>query len=240
MTQLTGTGPQVIAQELFSDSSTQLHGLGELVHSSDGRAYRYCKAGSSALVVGNLQQSSVEDTGDQGLAIEVATVGSSSITTTSTVTVTANQYAGGFALVTVTPGVGYLYHISGHSSATAAVVTINLDDEIDVALTASSTIDLIKNPYDGVIVNPTTATASPVGVAVKALTASYYGWLQVAGPSCLLADGTVTVGTEVVASNAVAGAVEAGADATDLQAHVGTAITGIADTEYGAVRLELI
>ena len=240
MTQLTGTGPVVVAQDLFKDSDVQLHVLGEMVHSNDGRAFRYAKAGASALVVGALQQASAEDTGDQALAIAAASVGDTQIVTTGTVTVTANQYAGGFALITVTPGIGYIYPISGHAAATAAVVTIELAQEIDVALTTSSKVDLIKNPFDGVVINPTTATSAPVGVAVKAITAAQYGWLQVGGVGSVLAQGALAVGTTVIASNAVAGAAEAGADATDVQAIVGTAVTGVADTHNGAVRLALV
>ena len=56
MTQLTGTGPAVVGQGLFVDSASAVHNLGELVHSNDGRSYRYCKAGGTALVAGNLQQ----------------------------------------------------------------------------------------------------------------------------------------------------------------------------------------
>ena len=60
--------------------------------------------------------------------------------------------------------------------------------------------------------------------------------MQVSGPTVLLADGAVTVGTNLVASNGTAGAVE---PATGVQAVVGTALTGIATTEYGAVFLQL-
>jgi hypothetical protein len=44
----------------------------------------------------------------------------------------------------------------------------------------------------------------------------------------------VTVGTDLVASNATAGAVEA---LTGVQAVIGNAMSGIATTEYGPVKL---
>lgn len=240
MTQLSGP-IQVAAQGLFSESSTALHNLGELVHSNDGRAYRYCKAGGTALAAGKLQQTSAEDTGDQNLAIAAASAGDTAIVTTSTVTVTANQYAGGFAIIADDAGEGHIYRISSHAAATAAVVTLNLADEIQVALTTSTTVDLIKNPYDGVIINPTTISGVPAGVAVMAMTAAYFGWLQVRGPASVLADGTLTVGTDVVASDNVAGAVEVTADGTpEILSVVGTAMTAATDTEYGAVNLSLL
>lgn len=241
MTTLTGTGPAVVSQGIFDESSSALHNLGEIVHSNDGRAYRYCKAGGTALAVGKLQQSSAQDTGDHNLAIAAAAVGATQIVTTGTVTVTENQYANGFAVIADDAGEGYIYSISSHAAATAAVVTLNIADEIQVALTTSTTVDLIKNPFDSVIVNPTTISSSPVGVAVKAITAEYYGWLQVSGPASVLADGGLTVGTDVVASDNVAGAVEVTADGTpEILSVVGTAMIAATDTEYGAVNLKLL
>jgi len=238
----TTLGPslQVVAQALLSESSTQMHNLGELCFSNDGRAFRYVKAGATALVAGKLQQTAAQVTGDQNLTAVAAAVGDFTIASTSTVTVTANQYANGYALITVTPGVGYMYQIKSHIAYTAAAPTFTLVDSIQVALTTTSRIDLIANLYSSVIVNPATATSTPVGVAVFPVTAAYFGWVQVSGVANVLADGAITTGTNLIASNAVAGAVEPGADAADLQANVGIAISGIADTEYGAVKLNLL
>lgn len=241
MTQLTGTGPAVVSQSLHAESDTAEHNLGELVHSNDGRVFRYAKAGGTALAPGKLQQSSAQDTGDHNLAIAAASAGATSIVTTGTVTVTANQYAFGFVGIADDAGEGYTYHISDHAAATAAVVTLNLFDEIVVALTTSTTIDLIKNPYDGVIINPTTISSSPAGVATYATTAAYFGWLQVSGPCSVLADGGLTVGTDVVASDNVAGAVEITADGTpEILSVVGTAMVAATDTEYGLVNLRML
>jgi len=235
------TGPvQVVAQGIFEEKSTAQHVIGALVQSNDGRAYRYCRAGGTALVAGNLQQSSAEDTSDHNLAIAATAAGATSIVTTGTVTVTANQYAGGFVSIADDAGEGHIYRISGHAAATAAVFTLNLDDEIQVALTTDTTIDVIKNPLDAVIINPTTATSSPVGVATFAMTADYYGWLQVRGPASVLADQTVTVGTDVVASDNVNGAVEITADgAAEILSVVGTAMIAATDTEYATISLRL-
>lgn len=241
MTQLTGTGPAVVGQGLFVDSASAVHNLGELVHSNDGRSYRYCKAGGTALVAGNLQQASAQDTGDHNLAIAAAAAGATQIVTTGTVTVTANQYAGGFVIPADDAGEGYIYRIKSHLAATAAVVTLELADEIQVALTTDTTIDIVKNPYDSVIINPTTISSSPAGVAVVALTASQFGWLQVSGPASVLADGALTVGTDVVASDNVAGSVEVTADGTpEILSVVGTAMIAATDTEYGIVHLRLL
>ena len=233
MSQLTGTA-NVAAQPLFSSNANPQHNLGEEISTNDGRRFRYARAGASALVPGTLLQSQAEATGNQNLAVAAAAIGDTTVTTTSTVTVTANQYAGGFVMVTVTPGQGYQYKIKSHPAATSAAVVLTLEDPILVALTTSSKIDLVANRYSAVIINPTTATSSPVGAAVYPIAATEYGWIQVTGTANLLADGTVTVGTALVASNGTAGAVE---PLAGVQAIVGIAITGIATTEYGSVDL---
>jgi len=210
--------------------------LGALATTGDGRYFRYAYAGAVALVPGTLQQASAEVTGSQNLAVSAAAIGAVSITTTSTVTCSANDFAGGWVIVTTTPGQGYQYQIGSHAAATAAAVTLNLVDPITVALTTASRIDLVANPYSKVVINPTTATSCAVGVAVAAVPINYYGWIQTRGVATVLADGALAVGTQVVASNATAGAVEA---LTGVQAIVGTAVTGVATTEYGAVNLLL-
>lgn len=226
------------SQILFSSSATQQHSLGARLVTDDGREFRYAQAGAVALVAGKLQQSPAEATGDQNLAVAAAAIGATTVTTTSTVTVAANYYAGGWMMVTVTPGQGQQYKIKSHPAATSAAVTLTLEDPIvTTALTTGSRIDLVVNPYKLVVVNPTTATSMPIGVAVYPIAINEYGWLQVKGPSCVLADGTVTVGTSLVASNGAAGAVEA---LTGVQAIVGIAQTGIATTEYGSVYLTLV
>jgi len=234
-TQLTGA-TVVNAQKLFSESSTALHNLGELVFSNDGRAYRYCKAGAIALAAGKLQQSSAEDTSNfQDLTCAVSSAGATSVTTTSTPTLTVNQLAGGLLTVTTaTTGTGFLYKVKGHAAATAAAVTFELEDPIVVATTGTVKVDIAPNPYSAVIVNPTTASSSPIGVAVYNTTALYYGWLQVGGVASILNDGGSIVGTNVSASNGTAGAVEA---AVTAQAAIGVALTGAATTEYGLVKL---
>lgn len=239
----TSLGPalQIAPGDLTMDvaaTTASLSQLGALCFSPDGRSFRVASAGGTALVPGKLQQTSAEVTANQDLAVAAAAIGATSVTTTSTVTVTANQYAGGLLVVTVTPGQGYAYLISSHPAATAAALTLTLAEPLVVALTTSSRIDLVANRFAAVIVNPTTASSAPCGAAVHAVTANQVGFVQVGGSAALLADagGAVTVGDSVVASNQTAGAVE---NSTGAQAVVGTALTGIASNEYGAVNLFL-
>lgn len=230
------TNPGAAPAGPFVQSAIQEIALGSKFVDGNGNAYRYCKFGAVDAVAGKLYQAPAEVTNHQDLTPAAAAIGATSVTVTLGATATtANQYAEGWMIVTVTPGQGYKYLIKSNpviALSTAGVIT--LSDPLQVALTTSSRVDLVSNPFNGVVVNPTTATSCPVGVAVDVVTAGYYGWLQVGGVACLLADGALAVGTNVCASNAVAGAVEA---ATGVQALVGIAVTGVADTQYGAVKL---
>jgi hypothetical protein len=240
MTQLT-SDLLVTAQELFSSSSTKEHALGERAVSADGRRFRYALCGGTTLVVGNLLQSPAEVTAHQDLTPTAAAIGATAVTVTLGATLaTANQYTNGYLVVTATPGEGYMYKIKSHPAADASAtleLTLYTEDALQVAVTASSTIDLVLNPYSGVIANPTTATGSIVGAAVYPIATTEYGWIQTGGSAALLDDGTgVGVGVNVSASNGTAGAIEA---AVTAQAAVGVARTGIAASDIGAVYLTL-
>ena len=235
-----GVGPF----NIFAKSAIQEADLGSRAVTSDGREFRYVKAGGTALVPGKLQQAPAEITDHQNLA-PTANATASTVTPVYTFTVTlggtavtANQYAEGWAIITTSTGEGYQYQISSHPAADAsATLAITLADPLLANLATSTTkVDLVSNPYKGVIVNPASASSAPIGVAVYAIPASNYGWIQTKGIASVLADGSVTVGTAVVASNATAGAVEA---LTGVQAPVGLAVTGIATTQYGAININL-
>jgi len=218
------------------------HPLGTLGISPDGRKFRYALNNSSAAAVaGELQQGRVEDTGEQSILMAVAAIGATQVTTADTVTVTANQYANGYIVSTAEGGTGngYMYRIKSHPAVTAAVLTVELYNPIVVAFSASTQVDFVPSLYDGVTQYLASPTSAPAGVAVAAIPASSYGWLQTGGVGIVKADagGAIAVGQGVVASNATAGCVEDVASTT--QPVIGTAITGIAQAEFGLAFLIL-
>ena len=242
-TQLSGS-IQVTGAPLFSagGDTTRQHVVGSRVESSDGRVFRYGFCTPTALIAGQLQQGRAEITNHQNLTAPVAAVGASSLSIALGGTaLSPNEYAGGLAIISVTPGVGYSYKIKSHLAADAsATVTFNLEDNVEVALTATSRVDLVHNPYSGVIVNPTTSTGPVVGVAIDVISAGSYGWVQSGGIVGCLADLTVTVGRNVAGSENTAGAVsQPTAFGGTSRQIVGYACTGIATTEYGAIFLTI-
>src|SRR5688572_7146665 len=193
--ELTGY-PQAAGQGLFESSTTAKHFPGELLVTPDGRRFRYAKAGGSALVAGNVLQAPAEVTNHQNLTAAAAALNATSVTVTLGATAaTANQYAGGWAVVTVTPNLGGIYAIKAHPAAgSAATLTLELSDPIRVAWTTSTRVDLIPNPYNGVIQSPaTTLSAVTVGTAPWALPASEWGWIQTGGAASVLTAGTIIV-----------------------------------------------
>lgn len=231
--------PQVgIGQPYLNNDSTPLNNPGQVIFGSDGSKYVYVQAGATAITSGMLLQSPAQDTGEQDVAVAATAVGATQIVTTTTLTVTANQYAGGYVVVSVTPGIGYRYKIQSHPAATAAALTITLAEPVQVALTTSSRIDLTFNPYVNVIPSPTTPSSSLVGVACGNITAGNYGWACVRGVATVINDaaGALVVGTTVMASTSVAGSVRA---STGAVPEVGTVNTGVAASESGLAFITL-
>jgi len=239
MSHLTGA-TQIAGQDIFTTSTSANTNLGALATTGDGRYYRYSSLGAVAAVPGKLYQAAAEITNHQNLAPTAnGAIGDRTITVTLGATAaTANYYAGGYAMITTSTGEGYMYEIASHPAAllSATLQLTLVDPLLTTTASASTKVDLIPNPYSATIVNPTTATSAPIGAAVFPVAIGGFGWMQVSGPTVLLADGAITVGTNLVASNGTAGAVE---PAAGVQAVVGTALTGIATTEYGAVFLQL-
>lgn len=234
---------QVSPQDVFNIvTTTQGTDLGAYATTGDGRVFRYAKVGATALVPGTLVQGPAENTTIENLAPVAAAAGVGVITlTTSAGAVTANSLVGGYVASTTGAGYGYAYKIAGHAFVGTSL-TITLEDPLVVALTTSSRLDVVPSPFNGVVINPTTPTGTPLGVAVSAIPASSFGWIQSHGPVVATGDATASlVGQPVGASRTTAGNITASTTlvgATYLT-NVGVALTGIAASESGSVFLEI-
>ena len=212
------------------------------------RVFRWTRNGSVALTVNRLCQESVVVTGHGGdLAIATAAaINARSVTlTNSTTAITANQYAGGYLWI---DNEGHCYKIKSHpaeSTGTGSVViTLEDDDYLRAALTtATSNAGLRRNPYDSVVVNPTTPTGAPVGVTPIAVTASYYFWLQTWGPAAVLTNGTLIVGYMASPGATTAGSVDVyplnSVDGSGQQPIVGVASRVRPTTEFSLIDLRI-
>lgn len=241
---LTGF-PVISGQDVYTTSTTTQASLGVYMETNDGRGFRYVKNGSVATVPGKVYQGPAEDTTNYspsgGLAVAASAIGSTTVTLTGSLTITANALAGGTLHVVVTPGQGQTYKIAGNTAVAGATgCVITLEDPIRVALTTSSKVQLRANLFDGILVAPTTLTNSAVGVSVSVIPAStasipQYGWIQTHGIVSCLQTGTGTCGTALgVLQGGTAGSLAPAIAGTAILAiAAGTNITG----EYGSVFL---
>lgn len=203
--------PILLGQDGFVSSATQQHPLGAKGVTKDGRTFRYCLAGASNLVAGNCIQSAAVIANHLANTPPAVAIGATSFSYTPGATAgAANLYAEGYLGVDTTPGNGTTYNIKDHLAITASTAfTLNLDaeDPINVALTTSSRVGMIHNPYKNVIQMPvTTATGLLVGVANYIITAGEYGWIQTAGIGSVLIAGTPALGAGIMSPGTSAGA----------------------------------
>lgn len=223
--------------------------LGSRFDLSDGREVVLVQAEAATTIAsGKLYQSPATVANHQNIAVTAFSAASSSGPATVTVTLgataaTANQYAGGFVVVNSANGAGQTIRIASHPAAgSGASLVITLEDNPVTALTTSSKVCLIANPANGVIINPTTPTGIPVGVALYAIAASSYGFLVCKGATAALSDATApAVGTAIAASVATAGAIGSVPYATNIVTGtvIGNTLQSAVSTEYRTVFINL-
>lgn len=233
------TVPQIQSQDLFVYSSTAAQDLGAVASTGDGREFRYVKAGGTALVPGKLQQAPAVIANLQNVAVTTSTAaGDKSITLTiSSTTITAGELVGGYVAINAGTGLGQIAKISNHTAGTITTLVLTLEDALATATSSSdSKACVLQSPYNGVIVNPTTPTGKPVGVAIGAIPAGYFGWIQTKGLCSVLNDSATTVGLAIAPSQSVAGAVKTGATTLDS---IGSAAQAGVNTEYRLADLRL-
>jgi hypothetical protein len=216
----------------FDSNATPLHSVGTRAETADGRKYRYVQAGAVALVRGNMIQAPAQLTEHDQLTPSVAAIGATQVSVTlGSTAVTANQYADGWICIDTTPGLGQFCKILSHPAADASaavVITLVEADALLVALTGSSRVTLVPNPYKSVIQSPvTTLTGAVLGAAIYPIPAAEYGWIQTGGPSAVLVAGTPGVGLAVVVPGTAAGCVVVDGAAAATQVVGSMMVTGV-------------
>jgi len=232
------TGP--IPQGIFEESETSLGQVGT-VRRVGGRTFVYAKNGAAGLAQGKLNIQATPTANHQNIALQAAApAGSKEVSVTLGATLASlNQYEDGYLFVTDETGEGTGYKIRSNPAAdSAGTLTLTLYDAIHEALTTSSEVCLIPNPYNGVILAIADQLDRPAGVALNAITAAYYFWIQTGGPCAILADETIAQGGEVTIGSSVVGAVEL-LDAAG-EPPVGIAIIAGVDEEYRPIHLSIL
>lgn len=207
---------------IYAETATQKFVLGTEFKMADGTKFRYAKAGASALTKGYMGQSPAEESDHKEIAIGTAADAGDyvlTISTTLSTATTADQYKDGYILINKGSGISQLHRVKSNTAGTTCTVTLYhpLVEDVD----STDEFTLKANPWNGVVVLPTTATGIPAGVPLIDVTAEYYYWAQVSGPAPLIVDtaDTVVIGQPVgkPGTNAVAGACGVvAADGTDI------------------------
>lgn len=231
-------------QDARTVSATQLHKLGSVVETADGRVFRYSAAGATNLAAGlaNVTPAKVANHTNNAVSI-AAPVGQRfvSITLAGNTATTAGQYDGGYLVVNDAAGVGCAYRIAGTPVIVGSGTgVIQLEEGIATALTTSSKVTLMISPWGQSIVHPGSAsTFYCSGVNNVAVTASNFYWSQTAGMTSVLSDGVIAKGTgAILTTGAVVGALATEAAGT-LTQRVGTAPEATVDTKYYSIFLGL-
>ena len=216
----------------------------------DGRIFRYAKAGASGITAGKLQLGPARKTNHDNVAVAAAAaINETKVTVTLGATAaTANEYAGGYLVLSDATGEGTTYVIKSHPAADAsASLELTLEEPLIEALTTSSEACLVHNRFNAVVEGTVQAGGIVAGVPLVDVTATYYCWLQTFGVAAVLADESGTVNRAVTVGSSVSGAVEERddmLDATDgsrflLEPTVGYQIVAMVDGEYRPIFLTL-
>lgn len=235
---------------------------GSVWDSPDAREWVLVQNAGTALVAGNLIQGPAIIANHQNLTTVSFTaysangnIPASVNVTLAGTAVTANQYAGGYALVNAGTGIGQTLKIASHpaQATTTGNVVITLEDSPAVALDTSSKVCLSLNPYgslngtdfrtNGVIINPhTAATGQVIGVtdyAIPASTATVpsYGYIVKNGPVACLNDATTAIGLDLMPSTNTDGAVMTYVVATRTRVGVSTQAGVTTETRLITIQL---
>jgi len=222
ITQRGATGPLALTASGSFQSSTD-SSLATLVGTrwdlSDGREVVLVSTSSATTTVaGQLYQDPALIANHADLVTTAFTaysangnVPASVVATLGGTAATLNQYQGGFLVVVEGTGLGQTLRIQGNTAqaSTTGACTITLEDAPGVALVAgSSKVSLIPAHGANVIINPTTPTNTPVGIALYAIAASSYGFLVAKGITGALSDSTAPgVGVAIGAGVNTAGTI---------------------------------
>ncbi len=185
------------AHTTWEESVTQNYVIGSKLRFTDGRVFRYCKAGASALVKGFMCQGPavVSNYTDQvqtghGIAVSLA---AGNILITTGATPAANLFAQGWLVVNEGTGIGQVRKILT-SGSHATIVPVTFTPALEAAIAVTDDCSLIQSPYVATIVMPvTTPTNVPVGIPPIAVTAAYYYWSQTGGPAACIVDTAETI-----------------------------------------------
>jgi hypothetical protein len=197
----------VIQQGIFEESSTAKHKIGTRMQLADGRVFYYA-LNVEALTAGLLCFSKPTHADNTAMVTTTASaaVGAKTISsmTVGGTAITVNEFAEGWLITQKVSGTGNCYKIKSHTSGTSAGTNLDivLYDPLVQAIATTTEVTFAYNPFYKVLSGTAVVTSPPAGVALRAFTSAYYGWLQTWGVCAIQHDeaGSLTIGMRVHAS----------------------------------------
>jgi len=190
-------------QTVFETSSTQKHRLGARYIDGD-RIFRYAKNSSAGTLSKALMtQTQVVETKTHEIVQTGHTWSAGDVSGTMLVTTggafVENEFTDGWLFANKVNVIGDIYRVMASDANTTTILNLELETPIRNAIIATTELSLIPNRFYDVVGFPTTVTGYATGVALVDIAASYYGWLQTAGPAPLIVDTgeTVVIGSTV-------------------------------------------
>lgn len=235
-----------VTQGLYDESSAQQGNVGAIRRLGDGRTYRYCYFAAAVnpgvLCTPDMSAGGVTDEAD---ALTAAAIGATTVTATDSGklgSATKDQYAGAYMHLIDGAGEGFTYRIKGNTKASSNAVDFSLYDPLVVAVTTATDFAITPFLYNNVMIATIDTDGSTdalvCGVSMRAMQATYYGWVQTGGIATVLADGAILArGILLTLSDSTAGAVQT-QDAF-AEAVIGRSTYVTATTEHVGVILQL-
>ena len=254
-TQEGSTGPLGYGQTSNDIAFANL--VGSKFNTADGRIFALIQNGGTALAAGRLIQGPVTiGANHTALTTATAAIGATQITVTLGGTaVTANQYAGGFAVINAGTGAGQTLRIQNHpaQASGAGTLLLTLEDPLQVATSvADSKTTLQLAPFgsrfgtdfttSGCVVCPITLTGpvlgvTPLPIPASTATVASYGFIQTKGVIGCLNDAGTAIGLDLMHSTNTPGAVMTYVAATS--GRVGTSHVAGVTTEVRPITIQL-
>jgi hypothetical protein len=233
------------------ETSSQKQKLGTRAVLPDGRVFYYAENSNAAITSAGQIVDGIAAVGahDGDLATAALAAGSTTVTTTTSLTVTKDQYKDGYLFVNDVAGQGEVYRVKSNtavSSAAGCEITLDESDGIRTAFTTGTQFGLMYSPYKDVkiIDGDGTMTTGALGVTTIPVTADYFCWVQTAGPAAVLSGAATYVVGDAIGTSQASG--ESGAaDLWDVSSEEDTRAIGTSmgvvsvDTEYGWVMLSI-
>lgn len=234
---------------IFDIHTTPRYALGIMINRQDGNCYAYSHFGDTVtrgmVVSQDLSESSLVDTDNIVVApasaqtVTDGTIGNKFIEITLA-SITADQYAGGYLVITAGTGIGYTYRIRGNTATgnpASGNLRLELYDKLQVALDATSDIAIHGAKHSN-LEGATLTDFAVQGVACANFVDGEYGWIQNKGIAGILVAATIPVVNSTAILSATAGALVVQA-AADVLTPVASCIIAGDAAGLGVFRLNL-